>query len=53
MNLNTDNREREFAGLTDALRTYRLSEGMVVTLSQEDWFEIDNFKIEVVPAFRF
>lgn len=53
LNLNTDNREREFAGLTDALRTYRLSEGMVVTLSQEDWFEIDNFKIEVVPAFRF
>jgi predicted AAA+ superfamily ATPase len=51
--MNVDNRDREFAGLIDALKTYKLTEGTIVTLSQEDKFVIDNFTINVVPGFKY
>lgn len=51
--LNPDNRERELTGLVDALRKYNLAEGIIVTLSQEDFFEIDGFKIRVMPSFKY
>lgn len=51
--LNPDNRERELTGLVDALRKYNLTEGIIVTLSQEDFFEIDGFKIRVMPSFKY
>ncbi len=53
LQLDSDNREREFAGLIDALKTYHLSEGTIVTLSQEDTFEIDGFTIQLIPSFKF
>lgn len=51
--LNPDNRERELSGLVDALRKYHLTEGTLVTLSQEDQFKVDGFNVRVVPSFRF
>ena len=51
--LNSDNRERELAGLVDALRKYHLSEGILVTLSQEDLFEVEGFRIQVVPSYKY
>lgn len=51
--LNPDNRERELTGLVDALRKYNLTEGIIVTLSQEDFFEIEGFKIRVMPSFKY
>ncbi|WP_321437624.1 ATP-binding protein [uncultured Bacteroides sp.] len=53
LQLDTDNKEREFAGLIDALKKYHLSEGIIVTLSQDDIFEIDGFTIRLVPSFQF
>lgn len=51
--LNSDNRERELTGLVDALRKYHLSEGILVTLSQEDLFEVEGFRIQVVPSYKY
>ncbi len=53
LHLDADNRAREFSGLIDALKVYHLSEGIVVTLSQEDVFEQDEFTIHVMPSFKF
>lgn len=51
--LNPDNRERELTGLVDALRKYQLTEGILVTLSQEDYFEVEGYSIRVVPSFKY
>jgi uncharacterized protein len=51
--LNSDNRERELTGLVDALRKYHLQEGILVTLSQEDFFEVEDFSVRVVPSYHF
>ena len=53
LELTPDNREREFSGLVDALKTYKLSHGVIVTLNQEDTFEYDGYKIDVVPSCKF
>jgi len=53
LQLNADNRDREFSGLIDALKTYKLTEGTIVTLSQADKFVVDDFTINVVPGFEF
>lgn len=49
MELNADNQPREFNGLTDALKTYNLTEGYIITLNQKDVFQIEEFNIKVVP----
>jgi uncharacterized protein len=51
--LNSDNRERELAGLVEALKSYSLTEGILVTLNQEDHFEMGECSIRVVPSFNF
>jgi len=52
--LDSDNRKREFAGLVDAMKTYNLNKGTIVTLSQEDLFKLDDgLTIEVMPGFKF
>lgn len=51
--LNTDNQTREFGGLLDALKSYELTEGTIVTLEQEDTFQIDGCTIHVVPYHQF
>lgn len=53
MELNTDNQSREFDGLIDALKTYKLSEGYIITLNQEDVFQIEEFKIKVIPYHKW
>jgi predicted AAA+ superfamily ATPase len=51
--LNSDNKEREFAGLLEAITKYNLKEGTIVTLSQEDSFELNGCFINVIPAYKF
>jgi len=51
--LNPDNRERELSGLVDALRKYNLTEGILVTLSQEDSFEVEGFNVRVIPSYKY
>lgn len=53
MELNADNQSREFDGLIDALKTYKLNEGYIITLHQEDLFQIEEFKIKVIPYHKW
>ncbi|MBQ4420201.1 MAG: ATP-binding protein [Bacteroidales bacterium] len=50
--LNFENREREFAGLTEAMSIYNLSIGYIVTMNQEDSFIINNKEIKVLPYHK-
>lgn len=47
------NFEREYHGLLEALRFFKLSEGVIVTFDQRDSFEKDGFSITLVPAFEY
>jgi predicted AAA+ superfamily ATPase len=51
--LDKGNREREVAGLIAAARAYSLSEGVIVTLDQEEDFMFDEIKVRVVPAWKW
>ncbi len=53
LELNADNREREFKGLIDALKTYKLHEGYIITLDEEDIFYVEDFVIKIVPSYKF
>ena len=53
MSLDADNRTREINGLLEALNTYNLEEGYIVTMDQTDFFEIDGKRIKVIPIFEF
>jgi hypothetical protein len=50
---NTDTRKREIEGLFDALETYNLSEGLILTDDTEDKMEIDGKKITVKPIWKW
>ena len=51
--LNEDNKNREIDGLIEALETFNLSEGLILTLDQQDTLRIDGKNIKVVPAWRW
>ena len=53
MELNADNQSLEFDGLIDALKFYKLTEGYIITLNQEDVFQIENLKIKVIPYHKW
>lgn len=53
LTLNKDNMEREFGGLTEAMQAYHLKKGTLLTLRQEDSFQIEGLEIRVVPAGKF
>lgn len=53
MELTADNQSREFAGLIDALNTYQLTEGYIITLHQEDVFQIGEYRIKVIPYYKW
>ncbi|AFL82760.1 putative ATPase (AAA+ superfamily) [Belliella baltica DSM 15883] len=47
--LNPDNLKRELNGLWEAMKYFDKKEAILVTLSQEDEFEKDGYRIKVVP----
>ena len=47
--LHTENLEREVEGLTEAMNTFKLKEGLIITLDGEDTFG----KIRVIPAWKW
>ena len=51
--LNDDNKEREFKGLTHALDRLGMKEGTIVTANQSDFAVIDGFTINIIPAAQF
>ena len=48
-----DTRKREIQGLIDALKTYNLKEGLILTEDEEDEFEEKGFRIKVMPIWKF
>jgi hypothetical protein len=52
-NLNQDNREREFAGLLDAMEEHKLREGLVLTHNQADELKQNGKTIKVLPVWRW
>lgn len=51
--LNSTNRGREVAGLVEALKYFKLKEGIILTLDQSDDFKLDNKHIHILPAWRW
>jgi len=51
--LNELNKEREIAGLVEALTYLKLDRGAILTLNQEDSFEIGNMKIKALPVWKW
>jgi predicted AAA+ superfamily ATPase len=51
--LNEDNKGREVGGLLDALETFDLSEGLILTFNQQDILKIDGKIIKIIPAWRW
>ena len=49
LNINDDNREREFRGLTNAIERFKLKKGTIITLNQKESFK----NIEIIPAFEW
>lgn len=51
--LNAENKEREIEGLSEAMRKYKLKEGILLTIDQSDEMQINKKKIRVVPAWKW
>ncbi|MFD2962473.1 MULTISPECIES: ATP-binding protein [Olivibacter] len=47
------NFDREYNGLLEALRFFKLQEGLIITLDQKDVFEQDGFIIKMIPAYEY
>jgi len=50
---NTETKKREIDGLLDALKTYNLKEGLILTEYEENEFESEGFKITVKPIWKW
>jgi predicted AAA+ superfamily ATPase len=46
-------RKREFDGLLDALKAYDLKEGLIITENEEETIEVQGYKIEIKPAWKW
>ncbi|MBS1777270.1 MAG: ATP-binding protein [Bacteroidetes bacterium] len=51
--INDENFEREYNGLTEAMRQVGLSEGSIITLKQQDVFQKDGMTVRMIPAHLF
>ena len=46
-------KEREIAGLMDAMKKYDLKEGYILTLEEEESLELDNKNIYLKPIWKW
>ena len=51
--LNEKNKEREIAGLMEALNKFKLKEGLIITFDQEESFEQEGKKIKAIPVWKW
>jgi len=51
--LNNDNLQRETSGLFEAMRKFQLTEGIIVTIAQNDQFILEGMTIKVIPFYEF
>lgn len=47
------NKDREVKGLLEALKRYKLKEGLILTMHEENEFKKDNKKIHVKPVWKW
>jgi len=48
-----DNLNRELNGLFEAMEFFNKQQGLIITFNQEDTFEKEGRKIELVPAHKW
>lgn len=51
--LNEDNKKRELDGLTEAIEKFDLRNGLILTLDQQDTFEISGKTVTVKPVWQW
>src|SRR3989344_1846971 len=51
--LDNSNKEREITGLLDAMKTFKLKEGLILTYEQTEEFERDGKKIRIMPICKW
>lgn len=52
-NLNKGNKDREINGLLEAMNKFKLKEGYIITLDQEEEFKQDGKKIKIIPVWKW
>jgi uncharacterized protein len=50
---NESTKKREVDGLIDALKEYKLDEGLILTLDYEESFMVDNFTIHILSVWKW
>jgi predicted AAA+ superfamily ATPase len=53
LHLESDNLQREISGLAEAMKVYKLEKGVIVTLSQNDYYTTEGMRITVLPFHEF
>ncbi len=48
-----DTRKREMAGLKEAMTTYHLTTGYIITLEEEETIQEDGLEMKVLPAWKW
>lgn len=48
-----ENKEREIGGLVEALKKFKLKEGLILTYNQEDNFAVDGLKIKLMSVWKW
>lgn len=51
--INRDNKEREITGLLEAMEKFKLKEGLILTMDQEEEIIKEGLKIKVVPVWKW
>ncbi|MDP2925607.1 MAG: DUF4143 domain-containing protein [Nanoarchaeota archaeon] len=50
---NEETKDREINGLLEALKEFKLKQGLILTYNQEDEFKIENKIIKVIPVWKW
>lgn len=51
--LNGDNQQREVKGLCEAMRFFKMNNGLIITMNQTDKIRTDEGWIQVLPAYHY
>jgi len=51
--INNKNKQREIDGLINAIKTYNLKEGTIITREQEETYIIEEYKIKIIPITKW
>lgn len=51
--LNHENKEREIKGLIQALKSFKLKEGILLTSDSEEEIIVDDLKIKILPVWKW